>query len=54
MIIVRIETDIAPPMRTPAAFSYKAAGIFLHERPRWWKHWRGRLVMYQRAGGRRV
>ena len=23
-------------------------------RPRWWKHWRGRLVMYRRSGGRRV
>ena len=29
MIIVRIETDIAP-MRAPAAFSYKAAWIFFY------------------------
>ena len=33
MIIVRIETDIAPPCAPRQLLSYKAAGIFLHKRP---------------------
>lgn len=32
------------PMRARQLLSYKAAGIlFLHKRPRWWKHWQGRF-----------
>lgn len=32
------------PMRAPAAFIVQGCRdlFFLHKRPRWWKHWRGR------------
>lgn len=37
-------SDIAPPMRAPAAFIVQGCrDLFLHKRPRWWKHWQGRF-----------
>ena len=47
-------SDIAPPCAPRQLFRTRLPGSFLHKRPRWWKHWRGRLVMYRRSGGRRV
>ncbi len=44
----------APHARPGGLYCTRLPGFFLHKRPRWWKHWRGRLVMYQHAGGRRV
>lgn len=32
------------PMRAPVAFIVQGCrDLFLHERPRWWKHWQGRF-----------